>query len=249
MDESPLSVPRPGATSKAIPSLTSSTSSKPTTILDTPKSSVSRKKPLGLDISKSIPQPTRAAPLLPSGTKDGESPWTTEADRLRQDIERLQLSSQSSCSSISLLDSPPSGSSPTAPTTPTHLAVQSDSSSSSTRKKSGSKGSKKVHKDKNGEDLVKDEDLDVLIDLGAGNGGTVTKVWNKKRKCVMARKVSRLAGFLCPAGATPTAVRGFSFSRPFLWTEDEAWQGRQCTLTEYWIHLSRRADSVIAHPR
>lgn len=48
---------------------------------------------------------------------------------------------------------------------------------------------KKKHKDKDGEDLVKDEDLEILHDLGAGNGGTVTKVWNKKRKCVMARKV------------------------------------------------------------
>lgn len=72
--------------------------------------------------------------------------------------------------------------------------MQSDSSSSSSRKKSasGEKGEKKSkkHKDKNGEDLVKDEDLEVLQDLGAGNGGTVTKVWNKKRNCVMARKVS-----------------------------------------------------------
>ena len=29
----------------------------------------------------------------------------------------------------------------------------------------------------------------MITDLGAGNGGTVTKVWNKKRNCVMARKV------------------------------------------------------------
>lgn len=27
------------------------------------------------------------------------------------------------------------------------------------------------------------------MDLGSGNGGTVTKVWNKRRKRVMARKV------------------------------------------------------------
>jgi mitogen-activated protein kinase kinase len=77
--------------------------------------------------------------------------------------------------------------------------VQSDSSSSSSRKKIATTGKSKKHKDKNGEELVKDEDLEVLMDLGAGNGGTVTKVWNKKRKCVMARKVSsgRATSF-CP---------------------------------------------------
>ena len=125
---------------------------------------------------------------------DDNSPWTSEADRLRQDIERLQLSSHSSSSKLSTSDSPPFIS-PTLPTTPTHLALQSDSSCSSTRKKStntGGKGTKRSHRDKNGDDQVKDEDLEVLADLGAGNGGTVTKVWNKKRKCVMARKVSWL---------------------------------------------------------
>ena len=53
----------------------------------------------------------------------------------------------------------------------------------------GAKGGKRSRKDKDVEDLVKDEDLDIIADLGAGNGGTVTKVWNKKRGCTMARKV------------------------------------------------------------
>ena len=57
------------------------------------------------------------------------------------------------------------------------------------RKKEKTGGKSKKHRDKNGEELVKDEDLDILCDIGAGNGGTVTKVWNKKRKCIMARKV------------------------------------------------------------
>jgi len=48
---------------------------------------------------------------------------------------------------------------------------------------------KKVTKDKDGLDLVKDEDLEILKDLGSGNGGTVTKVFNKKRNCIMARKL------------------------------------------------------------
>jgi mitogen-activated protein kinase kinase len=56
------------------------------------------------------------------------------------------------------------------------------------KKKDGTK--KKGKMDKDGLDLVKDEDLEILADLGAGNGGSVTKVWNKKRGCIMARKVS-----------------------------------------------------------
>ncbi|CAD6576166.1 MAG: MAP kinase kinase (MEK) [Tremellales sp. Tagirdzhanova-0007] len=188
MSEPRLSKPQPSAISQPIPSLTVS-SSVSSSFLPTPKSSVSRKKPLGLQIDKSIPKHTRATPLVPS---DEISPWATEADRLRQDIERLQLSSQSNSSILSLTSS--LSSSPTAPTTPILLSVQSDSSSGSAREKPtasrvGVKGSKRNRKDKDGEDLVKDEDLELIADLGAGNGGTVTKVWNKKRGCAMARKL------------------------------------------------------------
>lgn len=102
----------------------------------------------------------------------------TEHERLREDIAKLQLSSRSS-SSISVVESP------TSPSYPLHA---SDSSSSSVPKRT--KGKKSKTDSSGGHDLVKDEDLEVLRDLGAGNGGTVTKVWNKKRKCVMARKVS-----------------------------------------------------------
>lgn len=100
----------------------------------------------------------------------------TEHEKLREDIAKLQLSSRSS-SGGSVKDSPTSPSFPT----------QSDSSSSSVPKKTKTK---KVKVDKEGLELVKDEDLQILGDIGAGNGGTVTKVFNKKRKCVMARKVS-----------------------------------------------------------
>jgi mitogen-activated protein kinase kinase len=69
----------------------------------------------------------------------------------------------------------------------------STSGGSSNRKKSSTSigGKKKSKTDKDGLELVRDEDLEILEDLGAGNGGTVTKVWNKKRNCVMARKVRR----------------------------------------------------------
>lgn len=88
------------------------------------------------------------------------------------------------------------------PITPKTIEGQSDSSSSSLRKSRGeSSGKKKKKTDKNGEDLVKDEDLEVLGDLGAGNGGTVTRVWNKKRNTVMARKVGGGCSF-------PTTLTG-----------------------------------------
>jgi len=62
---------------------------------------------------------------------------------------------------------------------------------------------------------VKDGDLDVLADLGAGNGGTVTKVWNKKRKCVMARKVSlgRLLPLICFMFRVPSQEMHLDMSR------------------------------------
>ncbi|WVQ97417.1 hypothetical protein IAU59_004530 [Kwoniella sp. CBS 9459] len=203
MSEIPLTQPSRGLPSlaKPISSNTPSTSTSTTSLkspslnggangstpsssaFGTPKSSISRKKPLGLDISKSILKPTRAAPGLPSnGATPGKDAYISEADRLREEIANLQLSSKSTSSnhSLSLPDSP--------------VAAHSDSStntagSSTTRKKDKEKKKSSKHKDKDGEDLVKDEDLNILEDLGAGNGGTVTKVWNKKRGCVMARKL------------------------------------------------------------
>ena len=186
MGDPPVSLDRKAPASRPIPATTSptaSTSSSASSSFPSLKpSSVSRKKPAGLSITKSV----RAAPPLPlsdqgtpgaSGTKDGLAGWTSEADRLRQDIERLQLEAGRDYD-----DDPGTGGDSNPPLTPGH--AQSDSSvGSSSRKKTGKK--KKADK----EDTVKDEDLDIISDLGAGNGGTVTKVWNKKRNCVMARKV------------------------------------------------------------
>lgn len=204
MSDSPFALRRPtSSTSKPIPPLSSDTTSTPSSSSSFPSlktSSVSRKKPMGLNIAKSIrPAPS---PPLDGSSSAGSAPfrrgWTSEADKLRQDIERLQLSSGSS-SSRDEGDSPPQ--TPTTnPTTPTTLG-QSDSSLGSGRKKEKVAGSKsKKHRDKNGDELVKDEDLDVLCDIGAGNGGTVTKVWNKKRNCIMARKVGWGVGLHGAAG-------------------------------------------------
>jgi mitogen-activated protein kinase kinase len=139
---------------------------------------------MGLDISKSIPKASRSAPGVPG--ENGDTPTRgigmgmTEHEKLREDIAKLQLSSRSSSTSGSVKDSPTSPSFPT----------QSDNSSSSVPKKGKTK---KTKVDKEGLELVKDEDLQILGDIGAGNGGTVTKVFNKKRKCIMARKVCCLS--------------------------------------------------------
>jgi mitogen-activated protein kinase kinase len=136
---------------------------------------------MGLDISKSIPKPSRSAPGVPG--ENGSTPTRgigmgmTEHEKLREDIAKLQLSSRSSSTSGSVKHSP---------TSPSFPNQASDSSSSNISKKGKVR---KVKVDKDGLDLVKDEDLQILGDIGAGNGGTVTKVYNKKRKCVMARKV------------------------------------------------------------
>ncbi|WVQ82774.1 hypothetical protein IAT38_004906 [Cryptococcus sp. DSM 104549] len=184
-ESTPLSHPPSTTSSKSIPSLDSpkpSTSSS----FGTPKSSISRKKPAGLDISKAFLKPTRAAPGLPTnGSAGTPTSFQSEAEKLRDDIANLQLSSRSTSSNNSLAvpDSPVA-------------ATQSDSSTASASATAGSAGKKdkdkkkrSKHKDKDGEDLVKDEDLEELQELGAGNGGTVTKVWNKKRGCIMARKL------------------------------------------------------------
>ncbi|TXT11259.1 hypothetical protein VHUM_02010 [Vanrija humicola] len=191
------------------------------------KSSISRKKPANLDISRSIPKPSArgAAVVGPDSAGNPDCTGVTyipEADRLRDEIARLQLSTPSSSSSYASGPESPPGLSPSAGTgsaavaagpppprpprrqqassqhsgadassTLSHSASVSTLESTPSRKhkdKHAGNGSKRK-KDKNGEDLVKDEDLQILADLGSGNGGTVTKVWNKKRKCIMARKL------------------------------------------------------------
>ncbi|WWC58676.1 uncharacterized protein I303_101220 [Kwoniella dejecticola CBS 10117] len=199
MADNPLTSSRSSTTStKPIPSIISPTASASASAsassssFGTPTSRISKKKPAGLDISKSILKPTRAAPGLPSDSntngvtpRDNGGVFVSEADRLREEIANLQLSSKSTSSSnnLSLPDSPVNSNSQHSDSSST-----TNTTSASGKKKSTKKSSSK-HKDKDGEDLVKDEDLEILAELGAGNGGTVTKVWNKKRGCVMARKL------------------------------------------------------------
>ncbi|KAL7424735.1 hypothetical protein Q5752_000419 [Cryptotrichosporon argae] len=186
MSQPAITLSRPGAalakpingtatpTTTATPS-TASTSSSP---FGAKSSSVSRKKPLGLDISRSIPKPSRAAPRAP-GTKEDDddgpasSPFMSEAERLREEIAYLQLSASSDEAA-----SPGGADSRLAPAT-------GKTKSGAPRKKSSSSSKTK----RNAEDMVKEEDLETLEELGAGNGGTVYRVWNKKKNVVMARKL------------------------------------------------------------
>ncbi|EIW72783.1 hypothetical protein TREMEDRAFT_26879 [Tremella mesenterica DSM 1558] len=175
---------RSGTSSKSIPSVVSDDSSAVPSSFATPKSTISRKKPAGLSIASL--KAHRAPPVAPG---NGDSPEfqlaLSSAEQLRLEISRLQLSSKSSSSGTSAVESVPS--SPSAPITPGSVNVPNGNGA---RKKStASVGGKARRKDKDGEELVKNEDLEVLADLGAGNGGTVTKVWNKKRNCIMARKL------------------------------------------------------------
>lgn len=166
--------------------------------------SLQRKRPVGLSIDKAI-ESSRAPPGVPLNG-DGRASLS-EAEQLRQDIAKLQLSSRSS-------DSESPATSPTQPLTPNTLN-QSDSSSSGKKKKDG----KKKHKvDKDGLDLVKDEDLEILTDLGAGNGGTVTKVWNKKRKCIMARKVGSCGRYHVMCCAIPLSAGSTTLTCSSSWS-------------------------------
>lgn len=82
-------------------------------------------------------------------------------------------------------------------------SLHASSSTSSRKKHHHSNGERKRSKKKDeDENLVKEEDLTVLADLGAGNGGTVTKVWNKRRNCVMAKKVSEKSDAACGVWAS-----------------------------------------------
>ncbi|ODO07196.1 STE/STE7/MEK1 protein kinase [Cryptococcus wingfieldii CBS 7118] len=181
-----LDPPSSSTASVAITSPNSTPTPTQQSTFSLPKSTISRKKPPGLDISKSILRPTRSAPGLPP---NGDSPvgnFVSEADKLRDDIAQLQLSSRSTGSHRSDDEAEAAGlQSDDSAASGAHKKEKKDSKSG----KDGKEKKRRRHKDKNGEDLVKEEDLDNIEDLGAGNGGTVAKVWNKKRKCIMAKKL------------------------------------------------------------
>lgn len=152
-------------------------------------SKVSKRKPAGLGITS-----TRNAPDAPgsSRARDGDlsSPGSSHSMSSRAEMERelasMEISSSSSRSG-SKLDA--NGS----------TNGSSKSTVKKTRKKSeknGSNGSDSGH----GFPELRDEDLKVVGDLGAGNGGTVNKVLHKETGLYMAKKVRY----------SPTSLRGLN---------------------------------------
>jgi hypothetical protein len=149
-------------------------------------SKVSRKKPAGLGIKSTRPAPdaplSRSAgrnvdDLSPSGSFT--STTSTHSISSRVEIERglaeMEISSHSRSSSKLRKDN--SSNDP---------SIQSSSSSAPKRTR------KKTDRSDNGFPELKDEDLKVVGDLGAGNGGTVNKVLHTKTGVYMAKKVSTI---------------------------------------------------------
>ena len=147
------------------------------TLMPPPKvSRVSRKKPAGLGIKS-----TRPAPDAPgsSSTRDGDipSPASTHSMSSRAEMER-ELASMEISSSSSRSGSKQDASGSSKPTV------------KKTRKKSDKNGTNGTDSGQGFPEL-RDEDLKVVGDLGAGNGGTVNKVLHKETGLYMAKKVRR----------------------------------------------------------
>jgi hypothetical protein len=165
-----------------------STSIKDTLLLPLKPSRVSRKKPAGLGIKSTRPAPD--APGASSSTNqldpDSLSPTrtstSTHTSSSRAEVERQLASMELSSSSTSR----PSSSKPNGSGGTTGAVKK-------TRKKpSSSSGNNPSHAEagSNGFPELRDEDLKVVGELGAGNGGTVNKVVHKESGLFMAKKVS-----------------------------------------------------------
>ena len=166
-----------------------STSTKDTLLLPLKPSRVSRKKPAGLGIKSTRPAPE--APGVSSSTynqldPDSLSPTrtstSTHTSSSRAEVERQLASMELSSSSTSRpSSSKASGSGGTSGTIKkTRKKPSSSSGNPSSLSETGS----------NGFPELRDEDLKVVGELGAGNGGTVNKVLHKESGLFMAKKVS-----------------------------------------------------------
>lgn len=157
------------------------------TLMPPKVSKVSRKKPAGLGIKS-----TRPAPEAPGNglTRDGEvpSPGSTHSMSSRAEMERELASMEISSSSSRSGSKHPEGNG---------SSNGKESKSSSGVKKTRKKSEKSNGTTDSGHGFpeLRDEDLKVVGDLGAGNGGTVNKVLHKETGLYMAKKVSSP----CPA--------------------------------------------------
>lgn len=127
------------------------------------KSKISRKKPLDLNISKSIaPEGIRKAPLLPGTTA--------------QDLDSTLASMEITPNGTKLPSSKPRSSSTLKPST-------------KSRKPGSSAGREKEAMDSGPFGELKNDEFKVVQDLGAGAGGTVDKVIHVPTGTIMAKKV------------------------------------------------------------
>jgi hypothetical protein len=142
-------------------------------------SKISRKKPAGLDISRSIP--TRPAPT--------PSTSSTPTDRVKR------TSGPASTSSRSRTVSGPTVAAGDKPSRATYQQKLTDQLAS--LHLGGERGKTTV--------ALRPEDLKVVGELGCGNGGTVTKVLHGPSGLYMARKVRRrsLPWLWCASRLTP----------------------------------------------
>lgn len=135
------------------------------------KSKISRKKPVDLNISKSIaPEGIRKAPLLP-----GSSAQELESTLASMEItpNGTKLSSSTKPRSSSTLDAP-----------------RKPSTKTKSRKPGSSAGREKEALDSGPFGELKNDEFKVMQDLGAGAGGTVDKVIHVPTGTIMAKKVS-----------------------------------------------------------
>jgi hypothetical protein len=139
-------------------------------------SGISRKKPAGLDISRSITTgtPTRPAPTPGSSTGEGGA-----SSRPRR---KDHLNGHSHSSSTGSAHSSPRGEGREGRPAPRVSYQQKLSDQLASLDLGGGKGQTKTD--------LRTEDLKVVGELGSGNGGTVAKVLHGPSGLYMARKVS-----------------------------------------------------------
>ncbi len=168
----PAAVPISSSSSSSSSSAAAAAATSHTPQLVIPKSSVSKKKPAGLSIARSIP--TRAAPPQPDIETNGVIPDSLQKLSPSPSSSRQTYHSKLS-EQLATLD-----------------ISRKPTKKRSTREAPNGKGRGKGKDEDDQEQFsIRPEDLKVIGDLGAGSGGTVNKVIHQSTGLIMAKKVSR----------------------------------------------------------
>jgi hypothetical protein len=180
----PFAAPPAASVSSTAPTLVDPSTEPPQLVI--PKSTVSKKKPAGLSIARSIP--TRAAPPQPEIDANGNSPDTTPKPFAPSPSSSRQTYHSKLSEQIATLD-----------------ISRKPTKKRSTREAPNGKDGKVKMKGKEDDEeeriSVKAEDLKVIGDLGAGSGGTVNKVIHQGTGLIMAKKVGAVV-VIYPSGYT-----------------------------------------------